>query len=247
MQLPEFSHLSLDLSAKRRVFAVGDIHGYLHLLKERLAEVAFDPELDALVCVGDLIDRGPCSEEVLDLYHNSPWFWSVLGNHEVMMAEAMARGWYKDELQEDQAVLLWLVNGGNWGLTKSPETLMRLMGIIASLPSAITLTLPSGKTVGICHAEPSTANWMETQEFRGSVFDRPSWLWGRSRAKAVVAQVVYGVDISVHGHTPLYAGVHKTANSFFIDTGSCSPGRGYLTLFDLEKEQAFPSSPNFSG
>ncbi len=43
-----------------RVLVVSDIHGHIHLLKRLLAEAGFC-DRDALVIVGDIIEKGPCS------------------------------------------------------------------------------------------------------------------------------------------------------------------------------------------
>lgn len=40
-------------------YAVGDIQGCLDPLLQLLETVAFDPEQDRLVAVGDLVNRGP--------------------------------------------------------------------------------------------------------------------------------------------------------------------------------------------
>ena len=43
--------------------------------------MGFDPVGDRLFSVGDLIDRGPESEESL-AWTGNPWFYAVQGNHE---------------------------------------------------------------------------------------------------------------------------------------------------------------------
>lgn len=64
-----------------RDFAVGDIHGHFTALQGALDAVAFDPVRDRLFSVGDMVDRGPESEQVLD-WLAKPWFFAVQGNHE---------------------------------------------------------------------------------------------------------------------------------------------------------------------
>jgi len=46
-------------------YAVGDLQGCLEPLKCLLKQVAFDPALDRLWLVGDLVNRGPQSLETL--------------------------------------------------------------------------------------------------------------------------------------------------------------------------------------
>lgn len=61
------------------------------------------PETDLLISVGDNIDRGPESLDVLRLL-NQPWFISVKGNHEAMALDAFATGDGN----------MWLASGGDW-------------------------------------------------------------------------------------------------------------------------------------
>ncbi len=72
----------------RRIFVVGDIHGCLDMLNEKLLSVDFDESKDLLISVGDLIDRGEQNVECLDLI-TYPWFRAVRGNHEQMAIDAL--------------------------------------------------------------------------------------------------------------------------------------------------------------
>jgi serine/threonine protein phosphatase 1 len=49
-----------------RDFAVGDIHGCFSKLDAALCQVRFSPVHDRLFAVGDLVDRGPESAQVLE-------------------------------------------------------------------------------------------------------------------------------------------------------------------------------------
>ena len=54
--------------------------------------VNFDFDNDRLICSGDLIDRGEKSREVVELLDES-WFYSTLGNHELMCIDAYKHDW----------------------------------------------------------------------------------------------------------------------------------------------------------
>jgi serine/threonine protein phosphatase 1 len=78
----------------QRVYAIGDIHGRFDLLQDLLARIeaddrARDPAKTHIVLLGDLIDRGPQSREVIDfLLNGGPGFADVhivMGNHEEML------------------------------------------------------------------------------------------------------------------------------------------------------------------
>ena len=56
-----------------RDLIVGDIHGGFSRLQLALDAVHFNPVVDRLFCVGDLVDRGPESAQALD-WLARPWF-----------------------------------------------------------------------------------------------------------------------------------------------------------------------------
>lgn len=81
-----------------RTFAVGDIHGWaatLGALLERLRPMAAPG--DTLLFIGDYIDRGPESRQVVDLVleERARWLGPVVtlkGNHEANLLEALNTG-----------------------------------------------------------------------------------------------------------------------------------------------------------
>ena len=87
-------------------FAVGDIHGEFSKLEEGLKKVGFDKTKDRLFCVGDLIDRGPESEQSYDFLYE-PWVYSIRGNHEQFLIDYHESG-------NDQLLRVWTNNGGSW-------------------------------------------------------------------------------------------------------------------------------------
>lgn len=50
-----------------RLVAIGDIHGCVHTLKDLLNRVSYSSQTDTLVFIGDYIDRGYFSYEVVDM------------------------------------------------------------------------------------------------------------------------------------------------------------------------------------
>lgn len=70
-----------EFSPRRRLI-VGDIHGMYKALVQVLERANFDPHADELISVGDLVDRGPDSREVLEFLEQLPHFRFVLGNHD---------------------------------------------------------------------------------------------------------------------------------------------------------------------
>src|ERR1700744_3027378 len=65
-----------ERNTRGRDFAVGDIHACVSALLRALIEISFDPAVDRLFSVGDLVDRGREPERVFELL-GRPWFHAV--------------------------------------------------------------------------------------------------------------------------------------------------------------------------
>jgi serine/threonine protein phosphatase 1 len=98
-----------------RVYAIGDIHGRADLLAPMIAAIADDadrdpPERAVLVGLGDYVDRGPDSKDVVALLTAPPppRFETVFlrGNHELLMLNALAGADARD-------AAVWVMNGGD--------------------------------------------------------------------------------------------------------------------------------------
>lgn len=69
------------MGTSARTFVVGDIHG-CHAELLALLEAAEIGSADRILGIGDLLDRGPESPQVLELFLSRPHAGSVMGNHE---------------------------------------------------------------------------------------------------------------------------------------------------------------------
>jgi len=91
-----------------RHFAIGDIHGCFNSLKELIENKIQLQKNDKLILLGDYIDRGPNSKEVVDyiieLQDRGYDIMTLLGNHESMLVDA-----YYNE----SAISKWIQNGGS--------------------------------------------------------------------------------------------------------------------------------------
>lgn len=150
---------TLDTNTQGRDFVIGDLHGSYSVFKNLLRSIKFNPEVDRIISVGDLVDRGPDSLACLSLLRK-PWFHSVLANHEYMMltgAENIGNSYQ------------WTLNGGAWGtdlvvennkakdgthiLSDDAYEFGELLKLVKELPYIITVSTKSGKKFHIIHAE----------------------------------------------------------------------------------------------
>jgi len=102
-------------------YAIGDIQGCFESLQCLLEKIAFNPELDTLWLVGDLINRGPDSLATLRYLYsirNSVEF--VLGNHDLhflAVAYGLRKSGQSDTLNtllnapDRQELIDWLIQG----------------------------------------------------------------------------------------------------------------------------------------
>ncbi|UCD77696.1 MAG: serine/threonine protein phosphatase [Desulfobacterales bacterium] len=103
-----------------RIFAIGDIHGSFERLQELMQKIPIDFAHDTLVFIGDYIDRGPGSVEVVDYLVNLkkriPGIIFLKGNHEDMLEK------YLDGTDR----FTYLLNGGqntlDSYLSKNPQS-----------------------------------------------------------------------------------------------------------------------------
>lgn len=103
---------------ENRLFAVGDIHGCFDSFEKLIETKIKLRKTDKIILLGDLVDRGPQSKEVvdriIDLQRQGFDIISLMGNHEEMMLKA---------LDDEKYLWLWLQNGG--------DTTMHSFGIYA--------------------------------------------------------------------------------------------------------------------
>ena len=116
-----------------RDFVIGDLHGRLDLFNLALAHVGFDPKLDRVFSVGDLVDRGRDSFGCLKLL-SEPWFHACKGNHEDLTVLGLSNPPLHGQL--------WRMNGGGWDLGLLPQERAELQELVKraeDLPLVITV------------------------------------------------------------------------------------------------------------
>lgn len=206
-----------------RDFLVGDIHGAYSALRAHLELIGFDPNRDRLFCTGDLVDRGPESDEVLD-WLAQDWFFSARGNHEAM-CDYVVNG------KLSQLAHSW--EGGDWFLDLSHEQRVPYVDAFAELPIAIELETADG-LLGIVHAECPVPRWADLVELLAE--ESPALiqkcLWSRRQFQKKIIRHIEGVRAVVVGHHNV-PHVKHLGNVICIDTGGVYP-EGRFTVLDAE-------------
>jgi len=213
-------YLKLDGHNWRHVWVVSDLHGCYQMLMAEIKQRHINPYEDLLICVGDLIDRGPDSVKCLQLL-NENWFYAVRGNHEQMALDAL----------HNKSFGLWLMNGGVWFAELKGEQrqqALELFRLCETLPWIIEITCANGVNV-IAHADyPSPEYEWDKPVAKQRV------LWDRDRLRDVMnghEEGIAGADHFWFGHTPL-SSRFDCQNLHYIDTGAVFGGS--LTLAQLQ-------------
>lgn len=208
-----------------RKFVIGDIHGCCQALKDLIEKI--DPqEEDILIFLGDYIDRGKDSKEVIDyLLHLRGCCKLVflMGNHE---------SWMLDALGSEGVFSLWMVNGGRstilsylGGKVKSDFSESDMPQEHVKFFKSLKLYYEDDKYICV-HGGVNPGIPMEMQRKEALLWNRPEPgdEAGMKGKKVIV------------GHTPQLNPV-KCKDMIFIDTGVCFSGYGYLTAVQLPEEE----------
>lgn len=222
-----------------RIYAIGDIHGRADLFLSLLRAIKKDSALRGnfstrIILLGDLIDKGPSSKDVLELVqrfqHQFEAFVVLTGNHEEMLVQsAMGNGTVQN---------LWFENGGlatlkSYGvdaaqiLTLSPVERGKLIHKAVGKKTLTWLSqLPMSYRSGdyfFCHAGIRPGRALHRQ-------DREDLLWIRD--DFLDSQEHHGAVI-VHGHSEGLQ-VEALRNRINIDTAAYRTG--VLTALGLEND-----------
>jgi serine/threonine protein phosphatase 1 len=223
-----------------RAYVVGDIHGHLDLLDRLLTKIHRDLDdrparKTLLVFVGDLIDRGPSSAQVIERLRTYRWpgvqpiF--LLGNHEEVLLRILGG--------DTSPIASWLKFGGAQCIASygaDPEELARSSD--AAVLNTVRRAIPKA------HVE-FLKSFADTCRFGDYLFVhagiRPGVeldLQSQSDLRWIRAPFLSDDSdhgfVVVHGHT-ITKGVDECANRIGIDTGAYRTG--VLTAIAIEGEK----------
>jgi len=213
---------------EHRRIVIGDVHGHydgLMLLLEALAPSSDD----RVYLLGDLIDRGPKSAQVLDFVQQSP-YQTLLGNHEQLMLDALSpsvdlRAWQS-----------WLYSGGDATVASYKDTGMmpyKHLEWLRSLPTYLDLG-----DIWLVHAgvHPTMPIHKQSSE---------QLCWIRKEFHTI-PKPYFPDKLIITGHTITFTfeGVRpgelvRGQGWLDIDTGAYHPKSGWLTGFDLSYRRVY--------
>jgi serine/threonine protein phosphatase 1 len=216
----------------RRLFAIGDIHGCFDSFKELVENQIQLAKVDKLVLLGDYIDRGKNSKEVIDyiidLDEKGYDIISLVGNHELLLLEAFA---------DEKNKLNWIQNGGGDTL-KSFE-----IDLIRDIPAKYVDFFKKLKSY-YSFEEFLFAHAGFNDKLLDPFKDTYSMVW---ECQVEYFNPLFAGKTIVHGHRPIMVNFCKEQIStnrqvINIDTGCVykeKAGYGKLTAIELYSKKLF--------
>ena len=206
--------------------AIGDIHGRADLLERALHL----PHSHPIVCVGDYVDRGDNSADVLRMLHSRPDIICLSGNHEEMMLSFVETPQKHGNRWLRFGGLQTLASFGVSGVTDTSEDSAMISArdqLVAAMGAPLLSWMQSLPTrwrsgnVAVVHAGADPVVPIEDQTTRALHWGHPDF------AKT---QRTDGVWV-LHGHT-IVDGPLAQKGRIPIDTGAYATGR--LTVAHVE-------------
>ena len=238
------------------MIVIGDIHGNFDTLIALLATIPDEEKAKGICLVGDLIDRGPKSKQVIqwviDQQKAGNKVFCVMGNHEDLMinnALSMAEyfiengGYHYGRLSTPN---LWMVNGGDKAfdsyIEEQPDgsaifdhkTLKEHVEFLKTLPLYMEfkdVKNDKGESLLVTHSSACRVwEWNETRRNEQSKIFRDHIIWGRPNTINSIPNV-----FNIFGHTPVHNGPKLKSCYANVDTGCFYNGQpGYFQLTALQ-------------
>jgi serine/threonine protein phosphatase 1 len=209
------------------MFVIGDIHGCSQMLRDLIGLIAADRKKDTLVFIGDYIDRGSASRDVVDyvlqLKKEFKKIICLLGNHEQMLLS------YLEGVDEEA----YLYNGGkstlsDYGISPSESPQDKKKKIPEAHMLFFQSLLPYYQTKNYIFAHAGLVPGISLD--KQSINDL---LW--VRYKFIDSNYDFGRRV-IFGHTPM-SNPLIMANKIGIDTGAVYGGK--LTCLELPEAKIY--------
>lgn len=198
-----------------RDFFVGDLHGCFQSLQKAMDKVSFNENIDRIFSVGDLIDRGQSSADIVELLKH-PYFHAVRGNHEQVLLN-LSEGTVSEGFHR--------ALGGGWWYDESlhPTHRKGILTALQNLPYMIEIETKFG-LVGVVHAEVWAEDWIEATKELCNIESpwmtqvQNACLWRRDKIRFRSTSKIRNISAVIVGHTPVKK-IEILGNAIYIDLG----------------------------
>ncbi len=215
------------MSSGRRIF-VGDVHGHYDGLIKLLETIGPSSD-DQIYFVGDLIDRGPKSAQVVQLVRDNNYS-CVLGNHEQLLLGA-----FPDNKVSHLALQAWVDSGGDHTVASYSklDELLETLNWLRGLPIYLDLG-----DIWLAHAglDPKLPVHEQTTH---------EYCWIRSEFHSM-DRPYFPNKLIITGHTITFTlpgvapGCLAQGQGWLdIDTGAYHHKSGWLTAVDMTQHLAY--------
>lgn len=216
----------------KHLFAIGDIHGCFDSLRE-LVENKIQPDKDdKLVLLGDYIDRGDKSKEVvdyiIDLQEKNYDITPLIGNHELLLLET-----FEDEKNKPK----WINNGGDetlksFGITSIKDIPLKYLDFFTNLKNYFSIDDYLFVHAGF------------NDKILNPFQDTYSMVW---KSQVEYLNPLLAGKTIIHGHRPIInehceKQIFENKQVINIDTGCVykeNAGYGKLTAIELYSKKLF--------
>ena len=210
-------NLQSTIDKGHSVWVIGDIHGYGETFDALIKKLNLSNQ-DIILCLGDLIDKGPSSLKVLKTVSESNQIFSIRGNHEEMMRLSISP-------KHGRMMKPWLKYGGLITLesfsndeTNQIEEARKWLPFIENLPTEIVLN-----KFRIVHAGYDDSEPLDNQ-------NNQQRMWGRT-----IFQAEKTLDTNrqiIVGHTPVQTLNRSGKEDVWISGITLADGRPSVLCID---------------
>jgi predicted phosphodiesterase len=212
-----------------RTFVMGDIHGAHRALVQCLHRANFNPEVDTLICLGDVVDGWPDARQCIDELAAIKHLVYLWGNHDLW-----AYAWMKEGILDES----WLWQGGRATITSfgdgPDEKHLRFFEKAKPYHLLNNTLFVHG---GVLQDQPLHEQGL------------PVFAWDRSLAQEARRRVEHGESSKITpfdevyiGHTPIPDKLPRQfCEVWMMDTGA--GWSGVLSMMDIHSKEVYTSDP----
>ena len=206
------------------LYIIGDVHGCFKSLMALIDTLPYKED-SQLVFVGDLVDRGKYSAQVVEFVKNGGYP-CVMGNHEAVMVQAHRYEEMEGIVDTYSTKRLWKLNGGRNTISSyfrpNAGKMSEHLAWMKNLPRYLEFDIPdeNGKTLFITHGF-GLPFWEEREDPQM----KQAFIWERLKDKREQTYLDYPV-FNIFGHDTQESALPLiTPHYAAIDTGCVYEGK----------------------